>query len=84
MMGPWEIIGNHHFGGTIFLFDGAPDYPNADRLWQVLERHRITTFGVSPTVIRLLMRQGSESPQRYDLSSLRLPGSTGEPWDEIS
>ena len=58
MMGPWTIIGNHHFGGTIFLYDGAPDYPAPDRLWQMIERHGITTFGISPTAIRLLMRAG--------------------------
>lgn len=82
MMGPWSIIGNHNFGGTVYLFDGAPDYPDANRLWQMLERHRITTFGVSPTAIRMLMR--SSDPTRFDLSSLRLLGSTGEPWDDAS
>jgi len=82
MMGPWSIIGNHHFGGTILLYDGAPDYPAAGRLWQVIERHGITTFGISPTAIRLLMR--SDSATRHRMSSLRLLGSTGEPWDETS
>ena len=82
MMGPWSLIGNHNFGGTVFLYDGAPDWPAADRLWQTLERHRITTFGISPTAIRLLMR--GSAPARYDLDSLRLLGSTGEPWDEKS
>ncbi len=82
MMGPWTIIGNHHFGGTIFLYDGAPDFPEPDRLWQILERERITTFGVSPTAIRLLMR--TSDPSRFDLGSLRLLGSTGEPWDDVS
>ncbi len=82
MMGAWTIIGNHHFGGTILLYDGAPDWPDPDRLWQVLERHCITTFGVSPTAIRVLMR-GSH-PERFGFDSLRLLGSTGEPWDETS
>lgn len=84
MMGPWAIMGNHHFGGSIFLYDGAPDYPDADRLWAMIERHRITTFGISPTAIRLLMRKGEDIVERHDLSSLRLLGSTGEPWDETS
>jgi len=53
-----------------------------DRLWQMLERHRITTFGMSPTAIRTLMH-GSD-PSRYNLSALRLLGSSGEPWDESS
>ena len=81
MMGPWTIIGNHNFGGTIFLYDGAPDYPSADRLWQTIERHGITTFGISPTAIRLLMRAG---PPKHEMASLRLLGSTGEPWDDTS
>ncbi len=81
MMGPWTIIGNHHFGGTIFLYDGAPDYPAPDRLWQIIERHGITTFGISPTAIRLLMRAGKPAQQ---MPSLRLLGSTGEPWDDTS
>jgi acetyl-CoA synthetase len=81
MMGPWTIIGNHNFGGTIFLYDGAPDYPGPDRLWQMIERHGITTFGISPTAIRLLMRAG---PPKQQMQSLRLLGSTGEPWDDTS
>ncbi len=81
MMGPWTIIGNHNFGGTIFLYDGAPDYPGPSRLWQMIERHGITTFGISPTAIRLLMRSGTPTQQ---MPSLRLLGSTGEPWDDTS
>ena len=84
MMGPWTIIGNHTFGGTIFLYDGAPDYPKPDRFWSMIERHQITTFGISPTAIRLLLRKDPEGPGRHDLSSLRILGSTGEPWDETS
>ena len=84
MMGPWAIIGNHHFGGTVFLYDGAPDYPRADRLWEMIERHRITTFGMSPTAIRVLLRKGGEQVTAHNLSSIRMLGSTGEPWDEAS
>ena len=84
MMGPWEIIGNHHFAGTIFLYDGAPDYPKADRFWEIIDQHKITVFGISPTAIRLLMRQENPTPRNFDLDSLRLLGSTGEPWDETS
>jgi acetyl-CoA synthetase len=82
MMGPWTILGNHNFGGTIFLYDGAPDFPDADRLWRMIDRHRITTFGVSPTAIRVLMR--TSDPSRFHFDALRLLGSTGEPWDESS
>ncbi len=81
MMGPWTILGNHLFGGTIFLYDGAPDFPTPMRLWEVIERHGITTFGVSPTAIRALSRSGGELPA---MASLRLLGSTGEPWDDAS
>ena len=81
MMGPWSILGNHLFGGTIFLYDGAPDFPSPMRLWEMIERHGITTFGVSPTAIRMLSRAGGELPR---MDSLRLLGSTGEPWDEAA
>jgi acetyl-CoA synthetase len=84
MMAPWEIIGNHHLGGTILLYDGAPDHPTPERFWQMIERHRVTTFGISPTAIRLLMRHTGAGPDGFDLGSLRLLGSTGEPWDESS
>jgi len=81
MMGPWTILGNHLFGGTIFLYDGAPDFPGPMRLWQMIERHRITTFGVSPTAIRMLSKQAGELPS---MESLRILGSSGEPWDETA
>jgi acetyl-CoA synthetase len=81
MMGPWMIIGVHLFGGTILILEGAPDYPQPDRLWEIIERHRVTIFGVSPTAIRMLMRAGDAWVDRHDLSSLRILGSTGEPWD---
>jgi len=83
MMGPWTIIGNHHLGGTIVLYDGAPDYPTGDRFWQMIGRHHVTTFGISPTAIRLLMRKSGGSVPDFS-TSLRLLGSTGEPWDESS
>jgi acetyl-CoA synthetase len=82
MMGAWTILGNHHFGGTIFIYDGAPDYPSPSRLWEMIERHKITTFGISPTAIRLLMK--SDPPAGLAMASLRLLGSTGEPWDPVS
>lgn len=84
MMGPWMIIGVQNFGGNIVVFEGAPNYPNPDRLWELIEKHKITTFGISPTAIRLLMTYGDEWVEKHDLSSLRLLGSTGEPWDPES
>lgn len=81
IMGPWEIVGGLALGGTIFIYDGAPDYPGPDRLWDMIERHGITTLGISPTAIRALMRSGEEHVKKHDLSSLRVLGSTGEPWN---
>jgi acetyl-CoA synthetase len=84
MMGPWTLIGNHTFGGTIFMYEGAPDYPEPDRFWEMIDRHRLTQFGISPTAIRALRKQGDHWVEDHDLSSLRLLGSTGEPWDPES
>jgi acetyl-CoA synthetase len=84
MMGPWEIIGVQNFGGTYLIFEGAPDFPKPDRLWDVCERHGVTILGISPTAIRLLMRSGLDWVKRHDLSKIRILGSTGEPWDPES
>ena len=84
MMGPWTLIGNHAFGGTIFMYEGAPDHPEPDRFWEMIDRHALTQFGISPTAIRALRKQGDEWIEGHDLSSLRLLGSTGEPWDPES
>ncbi|UCC71705.1 MAG: AMP-binding protein [Gemmatimonadota bacterium] len=84
MMGPWMIVGGLFHGAAIVLYDGAFDWPEPDRLWEMLDRHRITVFGISPTAIRLAMRAGAEHVRRHDLSQLRILGSTGEPWDEAS
>jgi acetyl-CoA synthetase len=84
MMGPWTLIGNHTFGGTIFVYEGAPDHPEPDRFWELIDRHKLTVFGVSPTAVRALRKQGDQWLEGHDLSSLRLLGSTGEPWDPES
>jgi acetyl-CoA synthetase len=81
MMGPWAICGALSIGATLVLFDGVPDHPGPDRLWSVVERHRVTVLGIAPTVIRALMRHGDEPVAAHDLSSLRVLGSTGEPWN---
>jgi acetyl-CoA synthetase len=81
IMGPWEIIGAGALGATVFLFDGAPNHPAPDRLWDMVERHRITTLGISPTLIRALIPAGDSHVRSHDLSSLRILGSTGEPWN---
>ena len=84
MMGPWTLIGNHAFGGTVVMYEGAPDHPTPDRFWQMIDRHEITQFGVSPTAIRALRKHGDQWVEGHDLSSLRILGSTGEPWDPES
>ena len=81
MMGPWEVAGMTLLGGTMVIYDGALDYPGADRLWAIVERHRVNILGISPTLIRSLMRHGEEPVHRHDVSSLRVLGSTGEPWN---
>jgi acetyl-CoA synthetase len=81
MMGPWEAFGMALLGGTMVLYDGALDHPAPGRLWGLVERHRVNVLGVSPTLIRSLMRHGDEPVRRHDLSSLRILGSTGEPWN---
>jgi acetyl-CoA synthetase len=81
MMGPWEVFGMTLLGGTAVLYDGALDFPGPDRLWALVERHRVEILGVSPTLIRALMRHGEEPVRAHDLSSLRILGSTGEPWN---
>ncbi|PGF15239.1 acetyl-CoA synthetase [Natrinema sp. CBA1119] len=84
MMGPWSLIGTHTFGGTVFMYEGAPDYPDPDRFWEMIDRHKLTQFGISPTAIRALRKHGDEWLSGHDLSSLRILGSTGEPWDPES
>jgi len=82
IMGPWEIVGTLANGGTLLLYDGAPDHPAPDRLWSFVERHRVNVLGVSPTLIRALMAHGDGPVRAHDCSSLRVLASTGEPWNE--
>ena len=81
IMGPWEIVGSLALGSTVLLTEGAPTHPGPDRLWSVVERHGVTTLGVSPTLIRALLPHGTEPVRAHDLSSLRILASTGEPWN---
>src|SRR5881409_60796 len=81
MMGPWEVFGTLLLGATMMLYDGAPDFPGPDRVWSLVDRHKVTALGVSPTLIRALRRYGYNIVRRHDLSSLRKFASTGEPWN---
>jgi acetyl-CoA synthetase len=81
MMGPWAICGALTLGATLVIFEGTPDHPGPDRLWQVASRHGVTVLGVAPTVVRSLMRHGDDPVRSVDLSRLRILGSSGEPWN---
>src|SRR2546423_9617313 len=81
LMGPMLITAALSQGATAVIFEGVPDHPKPDRLWALVERHRITVMGLSPTAVRALMPHGPEHVHAHDLSSLRMLGSTGEPWN---
>ena len=66
-------------GATVFIYEGAPDWPERDRFWSLVERYGVTVLYTAPTAIRAFMKWGTELPGRHDLSSLRLLGSVGEP-----
>ncbi|MFN2587866.1 MAG: acetate--CoA ligase [Actinomycetota bacterium] len=66
-------------GTTSILYEGAPDWPDKDRWWSIVEEHRVTILYTAPTAIRTFMKWGTEYPAKHDLSSLRLLGSVGEP-----
>ena len=78
IMGPWTVVGVGALGGTIVFAEGAPDWPGPDRLWRTVEEERVTSLGLSPTLVRALLPHGDPSS---DLSSLRTFVTTGEPWN---
>lgn len=69
-------------GATTMMFEGVPTYPDAGRFWEICEKHKVTQFYTAPTAIRALMAKGDEWPAKYDLSSLKVIGSVGEPINE--
>jgi acetyl-CoA synthetase len=81
MMGPWEVFGVLILGASMVISDTAPDYPEVDRIWAMVERHGITCLGLAPTFVRAIMSHGSGPAKRHDLGSLRIFGSTGEAWN---
>lgn len=81
MMGPWLIYGALINGATICIYDGAPDYPAPDRMWEFAAKHQVEILGISPTLVRALAAHGDDLPKKHDLSSLRAFASTGEPWN---
>ncbi len=81
MMGPWLVFGTLLLGATMLLYDGAPDYPSPDRIWAMVEKHKVNQLGLSPTFVRSMIPYGAEMATKHDLSSLRCFASTGEPWN---
>jgi acetyl-CoA synthetase len=80
------VYGPLSAGATAVMYEGAPDFPQFDRFWRIIEKYRVNTFYTSPTAIRAFIKQGDAWPAGHDLSSLRLLGSVGEPinpaaWD---
>ncbi|AFZ71781.1 acetate--CoA ligase [Natronobacterium gregoryi] len=73
------LYGPLSLGTTTVMYEGTPDYPDKDRFWEILEKNRVDVFYTAPTAIRAFMKWGTEYPERYDLSSLRLLGTVGEP-----
>ncbi|MBT9612520.1 MAG: acetate--CoA ligase [Burkholderiales bacterium] len=66
-------------GATMLMFEGIPTYPHPGRFWELIQKHKVTTFYTAPTAIRSLIKLGADLPKQYDLSSLRLLGTVGEP-----
>ena len=66
-------------GATTIVFEGVPGYPDYGRFWEVIEKHKVTQFYTAPTAIRALAKEGSEFPEKYDLSTLKVLGTVGEP-----
>ena len=78
IMGPWTVVGVGALGGTVVFLEGAPDWPTPFRLWETVEQERVTSLGLSPTLVRALIPHGSPTS---DLASLRTFVTTGEPWN---
>ena len=73
------VYGPLSAGATTMMYEGAPDFPQPDRFWRLIEKYRVNIFYTSPTAIRAFVRQGDQWPNAHDMSSLRLLGSVGEP-----
>lgn len=81
IMGPWMVVAGLGNGATIATYDGAPNHPGPDRIWQVADQLGLTILGLSPTLVRALQPHGAAEAHKHDLSRLKTFGSTGEPWN---
>ena len=84
LVGPLQVTAALLAGATCVLAEGTPDYPETGRLWRLVQDHKISFLGCGPTLARMMMRYGNSDISKYDLSSLRVVASTGEPWDPNS
>jgi acetyl-CoA synthetase len=75
----YVVYGPLQNGATVLMYEGAPNHPAPDRFWQIIERHKVTIFYTAPTAIRAFMKWGEHYPRRYEMNSLRLLGTVGEP-----
>ncbi len=73
------VYGPLQNGATSMMYEGAPNFPQPDRFWDIVDRHKVNVFYTAPTAIRAFMKWGDQWPNRHDLSSLRLLGTVGEP-----
>ncbi len=73
------VYGPLQNGATVVMYEGAPNHPAPDRFWQIIERHKVNIFYTAPTAIRAFMKWGEKYPRRYEMKSLRLLGTVGEP-----
>ena len=75
----YVVYGPLLHGATLVMYEGAPDFPDESRMWQIIQKYKVTIFYTTPTALRMLMKFGDDIPNSYDLASLRLLGSVGEP-----
>lgn len=84
LVGPIQILVSTLAGATLVMVEGTPDFPEPGRLWRLVQDHKVSFLGIGPTIARILKRYGDAEVAKYDLSSLRVAASTGEPWDPDS
>ncbi len=82
VVGPAAIYSVAYGGSSMVMAEGVPDYPVPGRLWRSIENHKVSFLGAAPTLIRSLMRAGVAEIEKYDMSTIRVVASTGEPWTE--
>ncbi len=75
----YVVYGPLLHGATLVMYEGAPDFPDESRMWQIIQKYKVTIFYTTPTALRMLMKFGDDIPNSFDLLSLRLLGSVGEP-----